>query len=383
MGSSHPGVFLASQAAEREEWPRPADAMRKRNPAIQRVMMVLLLLFVLFLCAPLRAEPRANDPEARLCKSYSGLPEGTGATAGMVFIPAGSFVMGSERQRPEERFTHLVRVDGFWIDRHEVTNAQFKRFVEATGYVTLAERGINPKSHDALSADLKAPGSALFVTPVKFGRDMTQWWQYVKGASWHEPEGPGSTIAGRENHPVVHVAYEDTQAYARWLGRQLPTEAQWEFAARGGARPDAPDWTAAFDKDGKPIANTWQGVFPVYNSSEDGYVGTAPAGCFKPNGYGLFDMIGNVWEWTSDWYRPGHARDAADNPAGPDLIALHLSTGEVASKVIKGGSYLCSSNYCARYRPTARQPQEVDMSAGHVGFRTVLNAAQSAGASAQ
>ena len=181
---------------------------------------------------------------------------------------------------------------------------------------------------------------------------------------------------------MVHVAYEDALAYARWLGRDLPTEAQWEFAARGGAGPDEPDWTAAFEKDGKPIANTWQGVFPVYNSGEDGYVGTAPAGCFKPNGYGLFDMIGNVWEWTSDWYRPGHERDAADNPTGPDLVALHLSTGEVASKVIKGGSYLCSANYCARYRATSRQPQEVDMSAGHVGFRTVLNAPPSAGTAA-
>ena len=298
----------------------------------------------------------------------------------MVYIPAGSFVMGSDRQRPEERFTHLVRVDGFWIDRHEVTNAQFKRFVDATGYVTLAERGIDPKSHENLSADVKAPGSAMFVMPVKLGRDLSQWWQYVKGANWREPEGPGSTIAGRENHPVVHVAYEDAQAYARWLGRQLPTEAQWEFAARGGDGPGAPDWASAFDKDGKPIANTWQGVFPVYNTGEDGYVGTAPVGCFKANGYGLFDMIGNVWEWTSDWYRPGHARDAADNPTGPDLVALRLSTGEVASKVIKGGSYLCSSNYCARYRPTSRQPQEVDMSAGHVGFRTVLVAPQSAGA---
>lgn len=315
---------------------------------------------------------QAADPE-RLCASYSGLPDGDTATAGMVFVPGGAFAMGSDRQRPEERFTHVVRVDPFWIDRHEVTNAQFKRFVDATGYVTLAERGPDPAAHANLSEDERKPGSALFVVPAKFGRDMSQWWHYVKGASWRAPEGPGSTIAGRENHPVAHLAYEDAAAYARWLGRELPTEAQWEFAARGG-RTGEPDWMSAFAPDGTPIANTWQGIFPVYNTAEDGYAGTAPVGCFPGNGFGLHDMIGNVWEWTSDWYRPGHARDAADNPTGPGLLDIRLVQGEMPKKVIKGGSYLCSSNYCARYRPTARHPQEIDLSAGHLGFRTVLNA---------
>jgi formylglycine-generating enzyme required for sulfatase activity len=291
----------------------------------------------------------------------------------MVFVPGGTFAMGSDRQHPEERFTHAVRLDGFWIDRHEVTNAQFQKFVAATGYVTLAERGPDPNAHAGLSDDVSGPGSVVFASPAKLGRDMSRWWRYQKGANWREPEGPGSTIAGRESYPVVHVAYEDAAAYARWLGGELPTEAQWEFAARGG-RTGEQDWMSAFDADGKPIANTWQGVFPVYNTAEDGYAGVAPAGCFPPNGYGLYDMIGNVWEWTSDWYRPGHSRDAADNPAGPGLPDLHLAAGALPSRVIKGGSYLCSSNYCARYRPTARQPQEVDLSAGHLGFRTVLNA---------
>jgi formylglycine-generating enzyme required for sulfatase activity len=356
---------------------------------MQRAILVMLVLFVLFLCAPVHAETPAGAetramaqaavPSARLCKSYSGLPDGTGAAAGMVLIPGGRFVMGSDRQRPEERFSHIVRVDPFYIDRHEVTNAQFARFADATGYVTVAERGVDAKLHPDLSWSARAPGSAMFVTPAKYGRDMSQWWSYVKGASWRHPEGPGSDIAGRENLPVVHIAYDDAVAYAHWLGHELPTEAQWEYAARGGAGADAPDWSSAYDAGGRPIANTWQGIFPVLNTAEDGYAGAAPVGCFGPNGYGLFDMVGNVWEWTSDWYRVGHARGAAENPTGPSFTEVQLAPGTIASKVIKGGSYLCSSNYCARYRPSARQPQEIDMSAGHVGFRTVLKVSGEAG----
>ncbi len=325
------------------------------------------------LAMPTSSAPAIESAE-RLCAGYSGMPSSEGPTAGMIFIPGGMFAMGSDRQRPEERYTHAVRVDGFWIDRHEVTNAQFGRFVGATGYRTLAERGLDPEAHADLSEDLRAPGSALFVVPAKFGREMSQWWRYVKGASWREPEGPGSTIVGKENHPVVHVAYEDAAAYARWRGRELPTEAQWEYAARGG-RAGEPDRASAFDADGTPIANTWQGIFPVYNTAEDGYVRTAPVGCYEANGYGLYDMIGNVWEWTSDWYGPHHPREPADNPTGPSILELRLARGQVPIKVIKGGSYLCASNYCARFRRTARQPQEVDMSTGHVGFRTVLNGA--------
>lgn len=324
----------------------------------------------------LSGEARAAAPMEK-CQAYAGIPADEGDKAGMSFVPGGSFTMGSDRERPEERFSHVVKVDGFWIDRQEVTNAQFAEFVTATGYVTLAERGLDPKTHPNMSADLAAPGSVTFIPPTKLGRggDLTQWWQYVKGANWREPEGPGSSIKGKENHPVVHVAYEDAIAFAKWRGHELPSEAQWEYAARGGTEIGE-DWSQAFDKDGKPIANSWQGIFPVYNTEQDGYAGTAPVGCFPPNGYGLYDMIGNVWELTSDWYVPAHAREAALNPSGPTLLDVRVAAGQSPSKVIKGGSYLCASNYCSRYRPTARQPQEVDLSAGHLGFRTVLNAPQ-------
>jgi formylglycine-generating enzyme len=307
------------------------------------------------------------------CAAYSGLPPGSHDTAGMTFIEAGTFTMGSDRQQPEERFTHVARVDGFWIDRHEVTNAQFKQFVDATGYATLAERGLDAKANPGVPKELLAPGSMVFAQPSDVrGREISQWWQYVSGANWKQPNGHGSSIAGKENHPVVHVAYEDALAYAVWRGRSLPTEAQWEFAARGG-RDGEDDWSSAFDADGKPIANTWQGIFPLYNTNEDGYAATAPVGCFQPNGYGLYDMIGNVWEWTSDWYRAGHPREEAVNPRGPEPQDIPLARGQSPSRVIKGGSYLCASNYCARYRPAARQPQEVDLGAAHIGFRTILN----------
>jgi sulfatase modifying factor 1 len=225
-----------------------------------------------------------------------------------------------------------------------------------------------------MAKEFLVPGSVVFMEPTDTTRGgrITQWWQYVAGAHWRQPAGPGSSTAGKENHPVVHIAYEDALAYARWRGRSLPTEAQWEFAARGG--PDGEDdWSSAFDAGGKPIANTWQGIFPVLNTNDDGYAGTAPVGCFKPNGYGLYDMIGNVWEWTNDWYRSGHSREAAVNPTGPELVSLRVTVGQAASRVIKGGSHLCASNYCSRYRPAARQPQEANLSAAHLGFRTVLS----------
>ena len=312
------------------------------------------------------------------CAAYAGLPLEDGETAGMAFIPGGSFKMGSERHQPEERFTHVVRVDGFWIDRHEVTNAQFKQFVDATGYRTLAERGLDPKAHPEMPKELLVPGSVVFIQPTERGGRIAQWWQYVGGANWRQPSGSGSSIAGKNNHPVVHVSYEDALAYARWRGRELPTEAQWEFAARGG-RDGEDDWSSAFDAEGKPIANTWQGIFPVLDTKEDGYAGTAPVGCFKPNGYGLYDMIGNVWEWTSDWYQRGHSREAAANPTGPDLASIRVAPGQAASRVIKGGSHLCAANYCSRYRPAARQPQETNLSAAHLGFRTALNRPTTAG----
>ncbi len=297
-------------------------------------------------------------------------------TSGMVYIPGGTFQMGSETMRPEERHVRSVHVDAFWMDRHEITNAQYRQFVEATGYVTVAERGLDAASHPQMSADLLAPGSVVFIKPTDLqrGGSITQWWQYRRGANWRHPEGPGSSIVGKDNHPVVHVTFEDAEAYAKWRGHSLPTEAQWEFAALGGLSADH-DWTKPYDKAGKPGANTWQGYFPLLNTMEDGFEGTAPAGCFKANGYGLQDMLGNVWEWTRDWYVPGHPRKEGvqSNPTGPDRgLMKALAPAQIARRVIKGGSYLCAFNYCSRYRPSARQPQEADLGAAHLGFRTVF-----------
>jgi len=341
------------------------------------MLWALSLGVALLLANRAAAEPATTTPAA--CLSAQQLSPGEKTTR-MAFVPGGAFSMGSNRHRPEERYTHVVHVEGFWIDRTEVTNAQFAAFVEATGHVTQAERGGDPKIHAAMPKELMVPGSIAFIMPTDTGRGgrISQWFQYVAGANWRHPEGPGSSIVGRENHPVVHVAFEDALAYARWLGHSLPTEAQWEYAARGG-RDGEDDWSSAFEGDGKPMANTWQGIFPVLNSLDDGYAGTAPVGCFRPNGYGLHDMIGNVWEWTSDWYRSGHAPDNAIEPQGPSLADLRLATGQVPSKAIKGGSFLCAFNYCARYRPAARQPQEVDLGAAHIGFRTVRSSERRSG----
>ena len=377
--SNNPPVYdllPKMQEMRKKTWSSRASAGRRLEMERMRRAVLDLPTAALACCAAVtrsRERRRASRPPvAKLCAAYSGLPDGR-RQAGMVFIPGGSLPWARTGSGPRSASRHIVRLDGFWIDRHEVTNAQFQRFVAATGYVTLAERGPDPKRMPAPARTCSAPArrcsSRRQVRPAQHHAVVA----VRKGANWREPEGPGSTIAGQENHPVVHVAYEDALAYARWLGRDLPTEAQWEFAARGG-RIGEQDWMSAFEPDGTPIANTWQGVFPVYNSAEDGYAGTAPVGCFQPNGYGLYDMIGNVWEWTSDWYRAGPSQEAASIPCGPDLLDLRADAGQTPSKVIKGGSYLCASNYCARYRPTSRQPQEVDLSAGHVGFRTVLNA---------
>ncbi len=266
------------------------------------------------LTCPLQTEERAQHP-------------------GMVWIPGGTFEMGGDVY-PEEAPRRTVGVDGFWMDRTEVTNADFATFVKETNYVTVAERATNP-------------GAAVFVMPSGDADLSTAaaWWSYVKGANWKHPGGPDTSIEGRDHFPVVALAYEDVAAYAKWKGRALPTEAQWEWAARAG-NPQADEREQPKD------ANTWQGVFPLINSAEDGFTGIAPVGCFKPNAYGLNDMIGNVWEWTTTAYD-------AETPK---------------ARVIKGGSFLCAPNYCLRYRPAARQRQEEDLGTTHLGFRTVLNA---------
>ena len=301
-----------------------------------------------------------------LCERYGGVPEARGPRAGMVKLPAGRFTMGSDDHYPEEALSREVKVDGFWIDRHDVTNAQFARFVAATGHVSVAER---TPTVAAKAGAAPAAGSAVFVFP-KDGRPGA--WRFIAGADWRHPQGPGSSIEGRANHPVVQIAYEDALAYARWLGRELPTEAQWEYASRGGLEAQPYAWGEAFTPDGRPMANTWQGPFPLVNTGDDRFMGTSPVGCFPANGYGLYDMAGNVWQWTRSWYRPGHSGQAETNPLGPhQRDAYDTRQPGVPVLVIKGGSHLCAPNYCARYRPAARQPQDPSFGTSHIGFRTV------------
>ena len=293
---------------------------------------------------------------------------------GMVFITGGRFMMGHESiLNREEGPVHPVDVSDFWISAHEVTNAQFAAFVSATNYVTLAEK--QPEAIAGAPARMNQPGSAVFSMPSSIPDAAEGWWDYVPGANWRHPEGPGSTLEGREHHPVVHIAFTDAVAYADWLGHSLPTEAQFEFAARGGLESAYYAWGDTFMPDKVHRANTWQGFFPVQNSASDGYLTTAPGGCYEPNGYELYDMIGNVWEWTGDWYQGAHTPANTPNPTGPSSKDAYTD-GVSTFRVIKGGSFLCADNYCARYRPAARHPQDTGLGTNHVGFRTVVNISQ-------
>ena len=302
----------------------------------------------------------------------------------MVWIQGGTFLMGSDHHYAEEVPAHEVTVDGFWMDTHAVTNLQFARFVKAADYVTVAERVPNPDDYPGALLELLVPASTVFVRPGRPVdlRNHYYWWKYVPGASWRRPEGPGSNLEGRDRHPVVHMAYEDVEAYAAWAGKVLPTEAEWEFAARGGLEGAEFVWGDEFMPKGKAMANTWQGDFPNENLLVDGYERTSPVGSFPPNGYGLYDMAGNVWEWTTDWYLGHHqvesgccASAASVNPRGGDRERSYdPRTPEVLipRKVLKGGSFLCAPNYCRRYRPAARHPQPVDTSTCHAGFRCIV-----------
>jgi formylglycine-generating enzyme len=318
----------------------------------------------------------ADAPASAACPA----PEagGDGPTAGMAWVAGGGFTMGDDDAQPEERPAHRVTVSGFWIDRHEVTNAEFAAFVAATGYVTMNERGADPARYPDMPPDLLVPGGMVFAAPdsVAERADVTQWWRYVPGANWRQPLGPGSTITGREAHPVVQIAQEDARAYAAWRGRALPTEAQWEFAARGGLDGAAYSWGETYFEPAQGWrVNSWQGSFPLQDTGEDGFHGTAPVGCFPANGYGLHDMAGNVWEYTADWFLPEHGLAAASDPAGqPEALAAGFGGPVGPMAVIKGGSWLCAPDFCARYRPSGRQPQELGLGSNHIGFRTVLTA---------
>ncbi len=301
----------------------------------------------------------------------------------IVALPAAQFMMGSDCHYPEEATAHPVAVDAFSIEIHPVTNAQFARFVKETGYRTVAERPLSRDQFPTLSAARRAPGSMVFYAtegPVDLV-NMGQWWGWTRGASWDHPEGKGTTWRSRPDHPVVHVAYEDALAYARWAGRQLPTEAEWEYAARGGLDRKEFTWGDERLPDGRRLAKFYEGDFPYANRASDGHERTAPVGHYPPNGFGLYDMAGNVWEWTSDWYQAVHDSPAdkpccvPSNPHGGDE-AGSLDPAQPAfpipRKVIKGGSHLCADEYCMRYRPAARRPQMIDTGMSHIGFRCVV-----------
>jgi formylglycine-generating enzyme len=301
----------------------------------------------------------------------------------MVWVEGGGFTMGSDDHYPEEAPAHRVAVDGFWIDRTPVTNEQWARFVEATGHVTFAEQTPGAADYPGAKPELLVPASMMFVKPTR-RVDLTNhynWWTYVPGADWRHPRGPGSGLDGLELHPVVHVAWEDVEAYAQWAGKALPTEAEWEYAAKGGLDGAPYAWGDTLYPEGRMMANIWQGDFPLENLKLDGYEGTSPVGAFPANGYGLVDMIGNVWEWTCDWYQAhgeiDHPCCTADNPRGGDAEHSHdpaMPDAPIPRKVSKGGSHLCARNYCRRYRPAARMPQAVDTSTNHLGFRCIVRA---------
>ena len=292
----------------------------------------------------------------------------------MCWVPGGEFLMGAEDFYPEELPVRRVYVDGFWMDTHPVSVGEFRRFVELTGYVTVAERRPDAAEYPEADPAALVAGSAVFQPtcgPVPL--DSMLWWRYVPGACWHAPEGPGSDLLSREEHPVTHVAYEDAEAYARWAGKALPTEAEWERAARGGLDGVRFAWGDEESPGGRWMANTWQGQFPWQNLTLDGYAGTSPVGSFPPNGYGLYDVIGNVWEWTCE---PATSAAGCPSSSRPCCgVPDRRASAEDPRRIIKGGSYLCAPNYCLRYRPAARQAHPIDTSTNHIGIRCMLREA--------
>ena len=309
----------------------------------------------------------------------------------MVWIPGGDFLMGTDEQEAyaDERPAHRVMVDGFWMDTTEVTNEQFQDFVEATGYLTTAERPIDwqqlkqqlPANAVKPPDEMLKPGSLVFTppkNPVSL-ENPAAWWTWTPGANWRHPEGPGSDLTGRWDHPVVHVSWEDAVAYSSWAGKRLPSEAEWEFAARGGLVNKRYSWGDESKPGGRNMANTWQGRFPVQNTAKDGFARTAPIKSFPANAYGLYDIIGNVWEWCADWYRADaysqlEGTGVSKNPVGPTK-SWDPEAPYALRKVTKGGSFLCAENFCLNYRPSARRGTDLDTGMSHIGFRTVMTPA--------
>ncbi len=299
----------------------------------------------------------------------------------MAWIPGGTFLMGSDKHYPEEAPAHKASVGAFWMDQYAVTNADFRKFVEATGHVTLSERPADPAQYPGAKPEMLVPSSVIFrKAPHRVSlNDHYNWWDYVAGVNWRRLRGPGSGLAGLWDHPVVHVGFEDAEAYAKWAGKVLPSEAEWEIAARGGLDSAEFAWGDEFTPGGKHMANSWQGEFPWQNTLEDGFEGTAPVGSYPPNSYGLYEMTGNTWEWTTDWFQNHSAIKSPcctmENPRGGEReLSCGTRPGEanIPRRVMKGGSYLCAPNYCRRYRPAARMAQAIDTATCHLGFRCIV-----------
>ncbi len=348
-----------------------------------------LMLFLFVLCISCNQKKQPKKTTQALTNQDNNIPED--GPPGMVWIPTGQFTMGALPSDPyariDEKPAHQVALSGFWIDAKEVTNAEFKKFIEATNYITTAEQKPDweelkkqvppdtPKPHDSLLV-----AASMVFTPVETDNlfDWSQWWSWVKGANWKHPQGPKSSIVDKQDHPVVQVSWDDALAYLKWAGKRLPTDAEWEFAARGGLQNNLYPW----GNNSNIIAhgNTWQGTFPLYNSLKDGYFNTAPVGSYKPNGYGLYDMAGNVWEWTSDWYNAKYYQESANkgiitNPKGANT-PFDPQQPNVPQRIMRGGSFLCNNSYCSSYRASARMHTSPDTSQDHVGFRGVMTQEQ-------